>query len=54
MVSYLLNPDSIPFDRPPHFALQSREEAAYVAETLGAAGLALPPSHVGRQLSLRL
>jgi tetratricopeptide (TPR) repeat protein len=35
MVSYLLNPDSIPFDRPPHFALRSREEAAYVAETLG-------------------
>lgn len=34
VVSYLLNPDSIPFDRPPHFALRSREEAAYVAETL--------------------
>jgi tetratricopeptide (TPR) repeat protein len=35
VVSYLLAPDSIPFDRPPHFALRSREEAAYVAETLG-------------------
>ena len=34
VVSYLLDPDSIPFDRPPHFALRSREEAAYVAETL--------------------
>lgn len=30
VVSYLLDPDSIPFDRPPHFALRSREEAAYV------------------------
>jgi hypothetical protein len=34
VVHYLLDPDSIPFDRPPHFALCSREEAAYVAETL--------------------
>jgi hypothetical protein len=34
VVSYLLDPGSIPFDRPPHFALRSREEAAYVAETL--------------------
>jgi tetratricopeptide (TPR) repeat protein len=34
VVSYLLDPDSIPVDRPPHFALRSREEAAYVAETL--------------------
>jgi tetratricopeptide (TPR) repeat protein len=34
VVSYLLDPDSIPFDRPPHFALRSRAEAAYVAETL--------------------
>jgi hypothetical protein len=34
VVSYLLDPDSIPFDQPPHFALHSREEAAYVAETL--------------------
>ena len=34
VMSYLLDPDSIPFDRPPHFALRSREEAAYVAETL--------------------
>jgi tetratricopeptide (TPR) repeat protein len=34
VVSYLLDPDSIPFDRPPHFALRSREEAAYVADTL--------------------
>lgn len=34
VVPYLLAPDSIPFDRPPHFALHSREEAAYVADTL--------------------
>lgn len=34
VVPYLLAPDSLPFDRPPHFALRSREEAAYVAETL--------------------
>jgi tetratricopeptide (TPR) repeat protein len=34
VVPYLLDPDSIPFDRPPYFALRSREEAAYVAETL--------------------
>jgi hypothetical protein len=34
VVSYLLDPDSIPFDRPLHFVLHSREEAAYVAETL--------------------
>jgi tetratricopeptide (TPR) repeat protein len=34
VVRYLLDPDSIPFTRPPHFALRSREEAAYVAETL--------------------
>jgi tetratricopeptide (TPR) repeat protein len=34
VVPYLLEPDSLPFTRPPHFALRSREEAAYVAETL--------------------
>ena len=34
VVSYLLDPDSLPFDRAPHFALRSREEAAYVAEML--------------------
>jgi hypothetical protein len=33
-VPYLLHPDSIPFDRPPHFALRSREEGAYVADTV--------------------
>ena len=61
VVSYLLNPDSIPFDRPPHFALRSREEAAYVAETLADAFAVTdgalewlatrprrPPSHPGR------
>ena len=37
VVSYLLDPDSIPFHRPPHFALRSREEAASVAETLAGA-----------------
>jgi tetratricopeptide (TPR) repeat protein len=34
VVPYLLDPDALPFDRPPHFALGSREEAAYVAESL--------------------
>lgn len=34
VVPYLLDPHSIPFTRPPHFALRSREEAAYVADTL--------------------
>src|SRR5262252_5515969 len=34
VVPLLLDPDSLPFDRPPHFALRSREEAAYVAEAL--------------------
>lgn len=34
VVPYLLDPGSIPFDRPHYFSLQSREEAAYVAETL--------------------
>jgi hypothetical protein len=34
VVQYLIDPDSIPFDRPPLFALRSREEAAYVADTL--------------------
>jgi hypothetical protein len=37
VVRYLLDPESIPFTRPPHFALRSREEAAYVAETLAEA-----------------
>jgi tetratricopeptide (TPR) repeat protein len=37
VLSYLLEPDSIPFDRPPHFALHSRDEAAYVAEALAGA-----------------
>lgn len=66
VVSYLLNPDSIPFDRPPHFALRSREEAAYVADTLGDAFAATDgalewlatqarrsPSHRGRGRSDR-
>lgn len=34
VVPYLLDPDTIPFARPPHFVLGSREEATYVAETL--------------------
>ncbi len=34
VVPYLLDPDSAPFDRPSHFALGSREEAVYVADTL--------------------
>lgn len=35
VVSYLLDPDLIPFNRPSHFALRSREEAAHVAGELG-------------------
>ena len=34
VVPYLLDPESLPLHRPPHFALRSREEGAYVAETL--------------------
>jgi tetratricopeptide (TPR) repeat protein len=34
-LKYLLDLDSIPFGRPPHFALGSKEEAAYVADELG-------------------
>jgi tetratricopeptide (TPR) repeat protein len=37
VVKYLVNPDSVPLHRPPHFALGSREEAAYVADELGPA-----------------
>lgn len=37
VVRYLLDPDSLPPERPPHFALGSRDEAAYVAQELGAA-----------------
>jgi tetratricopeptide (TPR) repeat protein len=35
VTKYLLDPESIPLDRPPYFALGSREEAWYVAEELG-------------------
>lgn len=34
VIKYLLDPDAIPFQRPPHFALGSKEEAAYVADEL--------------------
>lgn len=34
VVKYLLDPDALPVERPPHFALGSNEEAAYVAESL--------------------
>jgi tetratricopeptide (TPR) repeat protein len=34
VVRYLLDPDAIPPNAPPHFTLGSREEAAYVAEGL--------------------
>jgi tetratricopeptide (TPR) repeat protein len=34
VVKYLVNPDSLPFDRPAHYALGSKDEAAYVAEEL--------------------
>lgn len=36
-IAYLLDPDAMPFSRPPHFALGSPEEGVYVAETLGGA-----------------
>jgi hypothetical protein len=36
VVRYLVNPDLLPFERPPQFALGSKDEAAYVAEELGA------------------
>jgi tetratricopeptide (TPR) repeat protein len=42
VIGYLLDPDSIPPIAPPHFALGSREEAAYVAEGLAAALDATP------------
>jgi tetratricopeptide (TPR) repeat protein len=34
VVKYLLDPDALPVERPPHFALGSNEEAVYVAESL--------------------
>lgn len=34
VIKYLVDPDSIPFDRPPHFTLGSKDEAAYVADEL--------------------
>jgi tetratricopeptide (TPR) repeat protein len=37
VVKYLVNPDSVPFNRPSHFALGSKDEAAYVADELGPA-----------------
>jgi hypothetical protein len=37
VMRYLVNPDSLPFERPSHFALGSKDEAAYAAEELGAA-----------------
>jgi tetratricopeptide (TPR) repeat protein len=37
VVKYLINPDSVPFDRPPHFSIGSKDEAAYVVEQLGPA-----------------
>ena len=42
VVRYLLDPESLPLERPPHFALGSKEEAAYVAESLGDAYDATP------------
>jgi hypothetical protein len=48
-LSYLLGPDPIPFDRPPHFALGSREEAAYVADTLTDAFAATAPGWLAAQ-----
>jgi tetratricopeptide (TPR) repeat protein len=37
VIGYLLDPDSIPPIAPPHFALGTKEEAAYVAQGLEAA-----------------
>jgi tetratricopeptide (TPR) repeat protein len=34
VVKYLVDPESLPVERPPHFALGSKEEAADVAESL--------------------
>jgi tetratricopeptide (TPR) repeat protein len=34
VMKYLLDPDSIPLSRPPHFALGSKEEAAYIGDEL--------------------
>jgi hypothetical protein len=42
VVQYLLEPDAIPPDAPPHFVLGSKEEAAYVAESLAATFDATP------------
>ena len=42
VIEYLLDPDSIPPVAPPHFALGSKEEAAYVAEGLEMALEATP------------
>jgi len=45
VIRYLLDPHSIPVNAPPHFALGSREEAAYAAEGLEAAFQATPGAH---------
>jgi len=37
VLQYLVNADSVPFERPPHFALGSKDEAAYVADEIGPA-----------------
>jgi tetratricopeptide (TPR) repeat protein len=42
VVDYLCAPETIPLEGPPHFALGSREEAAYVAGELHAAFAATP------------
>jgi tetratricopeptide (TPR) repeat protein len=34
VVRYLLDPESVPFDRPPYYELGSRDEAVYVAQML--------------------
>jgi hypothetical protein len=42
VLRYLLDPGAIPPDAPPHFALGTREEGAYVAESLTRAFVATP------------
>lgn len=37
VVKYLIDPDAVPVERPSHFALGSKDEAVYVAESLGPA-----------------
>jgi hypothetical protein len=37
VLKYFVNPDSVPFERPPHFALGSKDKAECVGDELGPA-----------------